>query len=190
MFAPAVMCRLSLPLSIALACVSVAAAAPARADDVEALIKRGVELRRSGQDAEALELFRRAYDAAQTPRALAQMGLAEQALGRWPEAEAHIVKALAADKDAWILKNRSTLDASLVAIGEHLGSLEILGEPAGAEVIVDGQVAGKLPMAQPLRLATGSVAVEVRARGRLSVSRTVLVSAGQLTRETVRLPVA
>ena len=41
-------------------------------------IKRGIELRRTGQDLEALQLFKRAYDASPTPRALAQMGVAAE----------------------------------------------------------------------------------------------------------------
>src|SRR6266705_1743487 len=76
--------------------------APARADDADALIKQGVELRRAGNDQQALERFRRAYDLAPTPRALAQMGLAEQALARWVDGEAHLAKALIAPQDAWI----------------------------------------------------------------------------------------
>src|SRR6185312_3741828 len=66
-------------------------AAPARADDPDALIDQGLELREHGKDADALALFERAYSASPTPRAKAQIALAEQALGRWAAAEKDLV---------------------------------------------------------------------------------------------------
>jgi hypothetical protein len=163
------------------------ASAPSGGEDAEALMKRGVELRRTGQDLEALELFERANHVSPSPRALAQIGMAEQALGRWPEAAAHIEQAVASPKDPWIAKNRAALDESLATIALHLGALEILGSPSGAEVVLDGRVVTRLPMAQPLRVAAGTVPVEVRAKGYLPLVRTVSVVPGQLTRESVTL---
>src|SRR5437868_5098645 len=103
-------------LSAWLALVLAGSAGAARADDADALIKQGVELRRARRDREALERFRRAYDLAPTPRALAQMGLAEQALSRWVDAESHLGRALEIAEDAWIAKYRTTLEASRVEI--------------------------------------------------------------------------
>src|SRR3982751_2270792 len=80
----------------------VGAARQARADDAEPLIRRGIELRRAGRDAEALEQFRQANQLAPSPRAAAQIGLAEQALGRWLDADGHLRAALAAPSDPWI----------------------------------------------------------------------------------------
>jgi hypothetical protein len=175
-------------LALAVLCAWWAVPPAAHAEDPDALIKHGVELRRAGRDQEALEQFRRANELAPSPRALAQIGLAEQALGRWPEAEDHVTQALASAQDAWIAKNRATLEKSLADIGEHLGSLDVLGDPPGAEVLVQGRVAGKLPLTRPLRVTAGSVALEVRAADYLPVTRTVTVAAGQLTRESVALP--
>ena len=76
------------PLARALAtlvCLA-AAAAPAAAagpDDAEALIKQGNDLRRSGDDQGALPLLARAYQAQPGPRTAVQLGLVEEALGRW-----------------------------------------------------------------------------------------------------------
>jgi len=174
-------------MSLSVLALVVALAAPPGGEDADALVKRGIEMRRTGQDLEALELFKRANAASPSARALAQMGLAEQAIGRWPDAEADIGKALASPKDPWIAKNRAALEASLAAIGQHLGSLEVLGTPAGAEVVVDGRVVSKLPMPHALRVTAGTVPVEVRAAGYLPVARTVTVVSGQLTRESVTL---
>src|SRR4051812_22766853 len=80
----------------------------ARAEDPEALIREGVRLRRAQKDQEALEYFQKAYDTGKTPRAAAQLGLCEQALGMWVASEKHVYEALKAAKDSWVAKNRST----------------------------------------------------------------------------------
>src|SRR5688572_1092503 len=54
------------------------------------LIDRGVEQRKAGDDRAALELFRRAFELNGSGQALAQMALAEQALGRWLDAHQHL----------------------------------------------------------------------------------------------------
>src|ERR1043165_4391919 len=83
---------------------------PARAaggDDAaaDAAIRRGVDLRKQGRDMDALEEFRKGYAVAKTPRALAQIALAEQALGRWVDAESDLEQAMSSKSDAWIRKN-------------------------------------------------------------------------------------
>ena len=94
--------------------VTLAWAAPAAAQETPAtaLLREGIELRRAGRDAEALARFERAHAVEPSPRTLAQMGLAEQALGRWVRAEAHLRAALAPRDDAWIERNRAALDAA------------------------------------------------------------------------------
>src|SRR5947209_3601580 len=113
------------PLSLALAVVVVQAAAwgvvgvPSVAlagggDEAaaDAAIRRGVDLRKQGRDMDALEEFRKAYAAARSPRALAQIALAEQALGRWVDAESDLDQALASKSDPWIRKNVATLNGA------------------------------------------------------------------------------
>ncbi|HVU50572.1 MAG TPA: tetratricopeptide repeat protein, partial [Polyangia bacterium] len=160
----------------------------ARADDPDALIKQGVELRRAGRDEAALEQFRRAYDLAPTPRALAQMGLAEQALGRWIDGETHLSRALEGSQDPWIVKYRVTLEGSLAEIGKHLGSLFVTGGPEGAELRVDGQAVGTLPLRRPLRLPLGTFALEASAGGHVVVARAVSIAAGITAHEDLSGP--
>ncbi|HEX2659819.1 MAG TPA: hypothetical protein VHU40_16155 [Polyangia bacterium] len=170
-----------------IACAMVGVSPAALADDAEALIRQGIELRRAGRDAEALEQFRRANQIAPSPRAAAQIGLAEQALGRWLDADGHLRAALAAASDPWIVKNRGTLGTAVIAVGQHLGLLEVLGDPAGASVRVDGLLAGTLPLAQPLRVNLGSVVLEVSADGHIPLTRTLNIASDRLTRESVSL---
>jgi hypothetical protein len=159
----------------------------ARAEDADTLLRRGVELRKERKDREAFELFQRAVDIQKTPRALGQLGLCEQALGLWPKAESHIKEALDAAGDPWTKKNRPTLEESMRAIDAHLGSLEIWGDPADAEVLFNGRPVGALPATGPVRVEIGQVTVTVRARGYADTIRAIDVKAGDSLRENVSL---
>lgn len=167
--------------------VLVSSSASAQTADTESLMREGVALRRAHRDAEALVVFQRAYDVSHSGRGLAQVGLAEQALGRWVEAEAHVRAARAITTDPWISRNDAALEAALAVIGQHLGGLWIDGTVSGAELYVEGQWVATLPMAEATRVIAGSVSVEVRAPGYESVTRRVTVPAGGEAREVVRL---
>lgn len=152
-------------------------------------IERGIRLREAGRDAEALEAFRAAYSASQSPRALAQIALAEQALGRWVDAEKHLVEALAgAPKSRWIRRYRSPLKGALVTIRERLGSLSVqVPGVRGAVVRVNGEAAGRSPLAEPVRVVAGTVVVEISAEGYWPMSRQIEVKAGTRARERFTL---
>jgi len=159
----------------------------AHAEDADALLRQGVQLRKQGKDREAFEIFQRAVGVQRTPHALAQLGLSEQALGLWPQAETHIQQALDVADDAWITKNHATLDGALRTIDAHLGSLEIWGDPAGAEVFFNDNLVGTLPATGRVRVEIGRVTFSVRARGYVDTTRTVDVKSGDALRENVVL---
>ncbi len=160
------------------------------AEEPDEMLKRGVQLRRDGKDAEALEVFRKAYSLRASPRAAAQVGLAEQALGRWIAAEAHLTEALRAPEDPWIKKNRAALEGALESVGRRLATLEVLGGPVGAEVLVEGTKVGELPLPRPLRVPAGVLRVEVRAPGHGGATRMVVAEPRSHTRETIELRAA
>jgi len=161
--------------------------ARAQTPDAEALIREGVEARRERRDADALRLFSRAHDLTHSPRALAQVGLAEQALGRWLEAEGHLRGALDRRDDPWIARNAAPLTTALGVVAQHLGWLRIDGGVAGAEVLVDGQPIGTLPTSVALRVVAGTLALEVRAPGHVTIRREVAIPPDGEAREVVRL---
>ncbi len=154
---------------------------------LNAQISRGVALRRQGRDAAALEVFQSAWRSSRAPRALAQVALAEQALGRWVAAEAHLVEALAAARDPWVRSRLAILQSALAEIRRHVGRLDVVGEPSGAEVVIDGAVVGQLPLSTMLRVPTGSLTFTVRSEGYFPVTRTVQVDSRYPLREPVRL---
>jgi hypothetical protein len=176
-------CCRALALSIVL--VSSHASASGN-DETESLIAEGLSLRKAGKDDEALKRFQRAYATSPSPRARAQIALAEQALGQWIRAELDLESALASEADPWIVKNRTALDSALAIVRRHVGRLEVRSEP-DAEVFVDGAKRDLLPGETNFRLEAGPHVLEVRAAGFVAVTRTIEVLPGALTRETVSL---
>ncbi len=159
----------------------------ALAADPDTLIEEGLAKRTAGDDEKALELFQKADAMRPSGRSRAQIALAEQALGMWVQSEIDLARALEQPSDPWIAKNGKVLEAALATIRKHLGSLEMRGTPAGAEILVDGKRTGFLPLDKPLRLEVGRRLVEVRALAHHPLSRTVEIESGQLARESVTL---
>jgi hypothetical protein len=178
----------------AMACVVATLCPPAgiaEAATPDDLISQGIKLRQDGRDQEALPLFREALKQQPTPRATAQLGTCEQALGLWVDAEVHLRKALENSQDAWMKKNEATLRSALAQIQQRLGSIEVWGTPAGARVSVDGEFIGALPMNQRARAPVGQRLVTVEAPAFFPEQRTVELRAGALLREHVSLrPIA
>ncbi|MCC7385737.1 MAG: hypothetical protein IT384_28060 [Deltaproteobacteria bacterium] len=179
--------RRHLTILAVLAGVGLIAPRLARAEkpEIEALIKKGVGLRKQGKDQEALAVFKDAHAQSRSMQALAQVGLAQQALGQWLEAETSLSEALAS-ADPWVAKRKQPLSAALSEVRGRLGSLDVLG-PAGAEITVNGEPKGALPLERPIRVVAGSVTLEARLEGSWPLSRTIDVPANGLARETVKL---
>jgi hypothetical protein len=157
----------------------------ALADDADHLLHRGVELRREGNDAEALAVFEDAYAKKPAARALAQIALAHQALGHWVLAEATLADAFADTTDPWVAENRAPLTEALARIRRHLGWLDVTTNVADASLSVDGATVGVLPQASPVRLVAGQVVVELRKPGYDSVRRAVEIPSDGRARETI-----
>lgn len=150
-------------------------------------LRRGVALRRDNQDAAALAEFRAAWEATHAPRALAQMGLAQQALQQWVDAEASLTAALAATDDRWIRRYRGVLELALSTIASHLGTLDLSGGVDGAEVALDGRVVATLPMSAPVRLPAGDVVLSLRAEGFQPYTQRITIASSVVTRTRVEL---
>jgi len=156
-------------------------------DPADDLVNDGVELRRAGKDREALTKFKEAQQISDTPKVTAQVGFAEQALGLWIASQSHLEKALSSKGDDWIERNRKTIDTALQMVNGHVGRVDVWGTPAGAEVLFDGEIVGRLPLEAPIRVAQERINLEVRAPRYISLTRSVNVQLGQLSREAVEL---
>lgn len=167
--------RALLALLIALVVASTAAAQEPTAEE---LLEHGVALREDGRDGEALEIFQRAYRTEPSGHAMTQIALAEQALGRLVDAEAHLTEALASTSDRFVRRNRALLEQALDEIRAQLTDLTVTGGPDGAELLVDGTLRGRLPLPGTIRVQAGTAHVEVRAEGYQPFTRELIVEAG------------
>jgi tetratricopeptide (TPR) repeat protein len=144
-------------------------------EDPDALIAQGLKAMRKGDYQAALDAFRGAHQARPTTRSHAEIGLAEQALHRWLEAERDLAGALAEEEDAWLKEHRALLDKALADVRSHLGTLTVESGPYGAEVKINGETRGVLPLPQPLFVLPGTVQVEIAAPGRRPWRTEVLI---------------
>jgi hypothetical protein len=69
----------------------------------------------------------------------------------------------------------------------HVGRIEVLGDPVGAVVLVNGKSAGALPLAAPVPVNAGSVDVEVSADGFVTERRSLTAPAQQVQTAVFRL---
>ena len=171
---------------LALALLTLAAPVHAQ-ESAEALVERAITLREAGDDLGARTLILRAYTASPTPRTTAQLGLVEQALGLWVEAETHLVAALGQPRDAWIAPRRAVLEQSLQVVRSNIGSLQVLTSVPGATIAIGGVQLGVTPLAAALRYPVGTYSVDVMLDGYRSQTVTMVVRADSLARQLVTL---
>jgi hypothetical protein len=166
---------------------SASAPDPTPAQQADAWVDEALQLRRMGDDLSALGRLNQAMALHPSPRVVAQVAMAEQALGRWADAEKHVLQALASADDPWIQKRRAILEEVLQTIRKRLGSLELTGGPPGASVWIDKREVARLPLSEPIRVTPGSVVVTVTADGYRDLMRTVMIDPGGLARETITM---
>jgi hypothetical protein len=136
--------------------------------------------------ARALVLFQQALEREpESARVFAQLGVTYQALGRWVLADTYLSQALARGGDPYIERHRPALEQASALVKDHLGLLDVQGSPAGAEVQLNGQSFGKLPLAEPVRVPVGSYLMEVSLAGHYGISEPIRISARALTRESL-----
>ncbi len=155
--------------------------------EAEQLIEQGLKLREEGKDLEALPLFQRANALGASPRACAQLALANQALGNWVEAERGLMTALTAMDNPWVAQRRTALEKALATVRNQLGWLEVEANVQGAEVSVNETLVGIAPMAGPLRVPAGVVNLKVTAPAHMPAIRLVHVLAGEHAHEVLFL---
>ncbi len=172
-------------LALALFLAAIPMRANAQESSAKDLLRQGIALRRAQRNEDALAAFEAANRLEPSPCASAQIGLAQQALGRWPEAENNLVHALSHADDPWIRRERAALEGALVAISTQLGWLEVGADANDAEVVIDGH--SSPVQAAPLRVTIGELSLTVRAPGRRAEGRTVTIHPGTRTRVEVAL---
>jgi hypothetical protein len=155
---------------------------------VEALIQRGIQLRRNSADEDALAVFLEAEKQDPTSvRVLLHVVTAAQAAGKWLMADAYMRKVSALSDDPYYRRHTDAIDVVRRSIAARVGSFQAQGGPEGASVRLDGQLVGTLPMEEPASIEAGAYLMEVHKPGFYRLRRNVTISGGVLTREPVEL---
>jgi hypothetical protein len=155
---------------------------------VEALIQRGIQLRRSSSDAEALSVFLEAErQDPKSVRVLLHIVTAAQASGKWLMADSYMRKVSALSEDSYYRRHAEAIEVVRRSIAARVGTFQVQGEPDGASVRLDGQLIGTMPMNEPVSVESGSYLMEVYKPGFYRLRRSVNVVGGVLTREPVEL---
>ncbi|MEO8183030.1 MAG: tetratricopeptide repeat protein [Deltaproteobacteria bacterium] len=178
----------ALVLAPSLGRASPPAAEMAAGADVEALVQRGIELRRAGNDSQALSIFEHAAALAPgSARVRAHLAATHQALGHWLDAEQQLSVVLGETNDPYVSRHRAALEKAYEFVNRRIGSLDVVGEPAGAAVLVNGTELGRLPLRGPAHLPVGSYVLEVRKDGYYALSRPIAITSRSVRREAVDL---
>ncbi|MGC4091512.1 MAG: tetratricopeptide repeat protein [Polyangiaceae bacterium] len=162
---------------------------PASEATTSELIQQGIALRKAGKDEAALRLFLELeQDAPNSVRVLLQIAAAAQATGKWLMAYEYLQKAARFKRDPYYQRHASDIKQAEDAIARHVGQFRAVGAPAGAEVLLNGELVGTLPMEGARPFAVGSYLLEVRKPGFYSLRRPLAIAAGStLTQEAVEL---
>jgi hypothetical protein len=142
----------------------------------------------AGDDHEALQVLLRA--AAATPssaRVRVHLAAVHQALGEWLAAEDQLVFALQQSHDPYVEEHREALGEALESIQSHLARLLVTGEPAGAEVYLDGRRLGTLPLEAPARVVAGAHVLRASQSGYRTWSASIDADPDTSVNQVIRL---
>jgi PEGA domain-containing protein len=174
------------PLALAQSGPAVSDAIGAR-PQLDALIQQGIDLRRAGNDEQALQAFLEAEVLAKdSVRVRVHLASTHQALGHWLEADAYLRGVLSQPDDPYVTRHRATLEQAAQFVNQHIGSVEVTGAPLGAEVSLNGRRIGVLPL-PAVRAPVGSYQLQVLKEGFYEERRPIVISGRGLIRESVQL---
>lgn len=135
----------------------------------------------------ALVKFREAYEASKNPRVLYNVAVCEKNLNRYARAATTFRRELDEGRANLSEAEIADIEAAIGALERFVAKLDIQGNEAGAEVLVDGERVGELPLAKSLAVDIGTRVVTLRKAGFVEQSREVLVHSGDTTRVVFEL---
>jgi tetratricopeptide (TPR) repeat protein len=147
------------------------------------LLRDGTRLYRKGQYQEALERFSAAYALFASPKLQFNIGQANRELGRPVEAATAFERFLAEPANA----PQATIEEARGSLGElqgQLGQIQVDCHGPDLEVLLDGTIVGRTPLARPLWSKPGRHVVGLRGQGLARFAEPVDVRAGSIATVT------
>jgi hypothetical protein len=126
---------------------------------------RGYLLAQQGSLETAIAEFKQAYALSPHPSVLYNLGQAYAASGRAVEAVQTLRKYLEHADPKLDPERRAQALALVDYQSQRIGTLELDVEPAGAELMLDGEPLGRAPLASPVQLTAGSHGLTVAHAG-------------------------
>lgn len=118
----------------------------------KALFEQGRVATETAEHAQAVELFRQAYQLSGIPKLLLHLAEAEARSGDVGAAYGHLEQLVRCSDDA---HEQSEAKTRLEALAAQTSLVSIEGGAPGSSVEVDGKVVGTLPLGTPIRLSAG-----------------------------------
>lgn len=150
------------------------------------LMGRGRIDRALGAYEKGLEHYRAAYDAYPDGKIYFPIALAEQKLGRFVDSLNHYRQLLEEGEDLnpQIIEQ---VEAQIVEVKKNLAGLDLVVEPEGATILVDGVAIGEAPLAEPHFMEPGAHTYAVTHEGFTPVEGEVDLAPGVVERREVEL---
>ncbi|MDF3067332.1 MAG: hypothetical protein K0R38_2933 [Polyangiaceae bacterium] len=150
--------------------------------------ERGYLMAQQGSLEEAIQEFQTAYALRPHASVLYNLGQAYAASGRAAEAMQTLSKYLAESDPKLDAERRAQATTLLDYQKQRVGTLVVEAEPAGAELVLDGVLLGRAPLANRVLLSAGIHGLWVNAPGRVAHYRRLEIRGGATLHVRVPLP--
>ena len=150
-----------------------------RVAEAQAEFERGVARFESGDLAEALEAFQRAYEIEPHPHLFYNIGVVQLEMGDHAGAMRSLTRYLGEGGDSVTAKRRTEVEGRLEWLARRVGRLTVRCNVEGAEVTVDGESVGTSPLQDPIILNPGTRRVQVSAPGYTPSEQPIIIAGGQ-----------
>lgn len=157
---------------------SLCAAAPARADETDALFDKGNAAYDAGKYEEALGHFAAVWKVRKTHDLAATMAQAELKLGRHAAAAEHLRYALAHFPLTGKAEMKKRMEEVFTDVRKNIATLRVKTNVKDAAIAIDGSPLDAATAREELFVSPGPRTIEVSAPGHSSVRRTIDAKAG------------
>ena len=170
-------------------CLCTANLAPLFADEAEAklLFESGMQKLNENRIAEAAEDFKRSFDEYPSSSSLYNLSICDAMLGRDGDAWVRFKTLRSSFADRLGPEQLKAVNDRMAELKERLPTLRVVSIPEGADVVVDGEDAGKTPIDAPMTMPPGAHRLEVSLQGFETVRRTVEILPSHHRQEIVVL---